>query len=141
MSFKPILLPLLVQVLLTFGVWIYLYARRLPEISRNKIDPQDLKDRVRAHELMTESASASNNLKNLFELPVLFYVAVLLSLSLMIQDMLLAQLAWGFVIMRIIHSVIHCSYNNVSHRFIAYAVSCLFLMFMWVRLASFILMH
>lgn len=141
MSFKPILLPLLVQVVLTFGVWIYLFARRLPEISRNKIDPQDLKDRVRAHELMTESASASNNLKNLFELPVLFYVAVLLSLSLMIQDMLLAQLAWGFVIMRVIHSMIHCSYNNVSHRFIAYAISCLFLMFMWVRLASFILVH
>lgn len=141
MSFKPILLPLLVQVVLTFGVWIYLFARRLPEISRNKIDPQDLKDRVRAHELMAESASASNNLKNLFELPVLFYVAVLLSLSLMIQDMLLAQLAWGFVIMRVIHSMIHCSYNNVSHRFIAYAISCLFLMFMWVRLASFILVH
>jgi hypothetical protein len=55
--------------------------------------------------------------------------------------MLLVQLAWGFVVLRILHSVIHCSYNNVNHRFVAYALSCLFLLFMWIRLASFILLN
>ena len=140
MFFKPILIPLLVQVLLTFSVWVYLFAWRIPEIQRKRIDPQQLKDRAAAHELLPDSANASNNLKNLFELPVLFYVVVLLSLVLMIQDMLLVQLAWGFVALRILHSVIHCSYNNVNHRFAAYALSCLFLLFMWIRLASFILM-
>jgi len=141
MSFKPILIPLLVQVFLTFTVWFYLFARRIPEITKNRIDPQDLKDRAEAHTLLPASASASNNLKNLFELPVLFYVALLLSLVLMIQDALLVQLAWGFVILRIVHSLIQCSYNNVNHRFIAYAISCLCLLLMWLRLASFILMH
>lgn len=139
MFFKPILIPLLVQVLLTFAVWFYLFARRIPEITRKSIDPQRLQDRAAAHALLPESASASNNLKNLFELPVLFYVAVLLSLVLMIQDMLLVQLAWGFVLLRIVHSAIHCSYNNVNHRFGAYALSCLLLLFMWLRIASFIL--
>jgi hypothetical protein len=141
MFFKPILIPLLVQVLLTFGVWVYLFAWRIPEIQRKGIDPQRLKDRAAAHELLPDSAKASNNLKNLFELPVLFYAAILLSLVLMIQDMLLVQLAWGFVLLRIVHSVIHCSYNNVNHRFAAYALSCLFLLFMWIRLASFILLN
>jgi hypothetical protein len=51
----------------------------------------------------------------------------------------LVQLAWGFVVLRIVHSLIHCSYNNVNHRFAAYALSCLFLLFMWIRLAAFIL--
>ena len=139
MFFKPILIPLLVQVLLTFVVWIYLLAWRIPEIRRKGIDPQRLQDRAAAHELLPDSAAPSNNLKNLFELPVLFYTAVLLSLVLMIQDMLLVQLAWGYVILRVLHSVIHCSYNNVNHRFAAYALSCLFLMFMWIRLAAFIL--
>lgn len=139
MFFKPILIPLLVQVLLTFLVWAYLFARRIPEIKNKGIDPQRLRDRAEAHALMPDSGSASNNLKNLFELPVLFYVAVLLSLVLMIQDMLLVLLAWGFVATRIIHSMIHCSYNNVNHRFIAYALSCLFLLIMWVRLALYIL--
>jgi hypothetical protein len=140
MFFKPLLLPLLVQVLLTFSVWVYLFAWRIPEIQRKGIDPQRLKDRAAAHELLPDSANASNNLKNLFELPVLFYVAVLLSLVLMIQDMLLVQLAWGFVILRVVHSAIHCTYNNVNHRFAAYALSCLFLLFMWIRLASFIML-
>jgi hypothetical protein len=58
---------------------------------------------------------------------------------LLIQDALLVQLAWGFVILRIVHSLIHCSYNRVMHRFIAYFISCLFLLFMWIRLASYIL--
>jgi hypothetical protein len=141
MFFKPILIPLLVQVLLTFSVWIYLFAWRIPEIRRKGIDPQRLQDRAEAHALLPDSANASNNLKNLFELPVLFYTAILLSLLLMIQDMLLVQLAWGFVALRVAHSVIHCSYNNVNHRFVAYALSCLFLLFMWIRLASYILVN
>lgn len=139
MFYKPILLPLLVQVLLTFSVWVYLFAWRIPEIKRKGIDPQRLHDRAEAHALLPDSASASNNLQNLFELPVLFYVAVLLSLLLMIQDGFLVQLAWAFVILRIVHSVIHCTYNNVNHRFAAYALSCVALLFMWIRLAAFIL--
>jgi hypothetical protein len=140
MSFKPILLPLIVQVALTFMVWIYLFARRIPEIKRRKIASHRLQDRAAAHELLQDSANASNNLKNLFELPVLFYTAVLLSLVLMIQDPLLVRLAWGFVLLRIVHSAVHCTYNNVHHRFAAYAISSLFLMFIWIRLGAFIVL-
>ena len=141
MFYKPMLLPLLAQVLLTFTVWFYLFARRIPEIMRGGIDPQALQDRNEAHRILTESAPASNNLKNLFEMPILFYAGILLSLVLMVQDTLLVILAWGFVILRIAHSVIQCSYNDVNHRFAVYAISCLFLLFMWIRLASYILVH
>ena len=141
MSFQPILLPLLTLVLLTCLGWVYLYILRLSEISRKSIAPQELQDRARSQELLTESANPSNNLKNLFEMPVLFYVAVLLSMVLLIQDTLLVQLAWGYVLLRFVHSAVHCTYNRVMHRFIAYATSCLFLLFMWVRLASYILTH
>lgn len=141
MFYKPILIPLFVQVMLTFAVWLYMYARRLAEIRSKSIDPQRLQDRAAAHALLTDSAAASNNLKNLFELPVLFYVAVLLSLLLLIQDELLVRLAWGFVLLRVVHSAVHCSYNNVTHRFIAYAISCLFLLFIWIRMGSFIILN
>jgi hypothetical protein len=141
MFYKPILIPLLVQVLLTFSVWVYLYAGRIPEIRRKAIDPQRLQDRAAAHALLPDSANASNNLKNLFEMPVLFYAAVLLSLVLMIQDPALVRLAWGFVLLRIVHSTIHCTYNNVTHRFIAYALSSAFLLLLWLRLATYIVTH
>ena len=141
MSFNPILLPLLVMVFLTFLVWAYLFALRIPEIKLKNIDPDALRDRAEAHALLTTSAAASNNLKNLFEMPILFYVAVMLVILLLIQDALLVRLAWGFVIMRVIHSVVHCSYNRVMHRFIAYFISCLFLLLLWLRLASYLLMN
>jgi hypothetical protein len=141
MSFQPILLPMLAMVFLTFLVWVHLYALRLTEIKRKSIDPQDLRDRNQAQMLLTDSANPSNNLKNLFEMPVLFYVAVLLSIVLMIQDGLLVQLAWGFVLLRAVHSAVHCTYNRVMHRFIAYALSCLFLLLIWIRLASWIILH
>lgn len=141
MSFNPVLLPLLAMVFLTFSVWIVLYFRRIPEIRLKKINPDDLRDRAEAHQLLTVSAAASNNLKNLFEMPVLFYVAALLATLLLIQDALLVWLAWGFVISRAIHSLVHCSYNRVMHRFIAYLASCVFLFLMWVRLAQYLFMN
>lgn len=139
MFYKPLLLPLLAQVLLTFTVWIYLYIRRLHEIRRKAIHPQALQDRSATQAILTDSARPSNNLQNLFEMPILFYVAVLLALTLMIQDAMLVQLAWGFVLLRAVHSVVHCSYNRVMHRFIAYVFSCLFLLLIWIRLAAYIL--
>jgi hypothetical protein len=140
MFYKPMLLPLLAMVLLTFLVWFYLFARRIPEIRRSDFDVRDLQDRERAHGLMPESAAASNNLKNLFELPVLFYAAVLLSLLLMIQDSTLVLLSWAFVAFRYAHSLIHCTYNNVNHRFAVYVISCLFLLLIWIRIGTFILL-
>ena len=129
------------MVFLTFAVWVYLYALRIPEIKRLGIDPDELQDRAESHKLLTVSGAASNNLKNLFEVPILFYLAAMIAMLLMIQDDLLVWLAWGFVILRVVHSAIHCSYNRVMHRFFAYLISCLFLMFMWIRLASYILMN
>lgn len=141
MSFNPILLPLVAMVFLTFAVWVYLFALRLPEISRKDIDPQNLRDRAEAHALLTASAAASNHLKNLFEMPVLFYLAAMVAMLLMIQDSLLTVLAWGFVASRAVHSVIHCSYNRVTHRFAAYMISNAFLILMWIRLTSYIIMN
>ena len=139
MSFNPILLPLLAMVFLTFLVWIYLFAVRIPEMKIKKIEPETVKDRDEAHQILTASAAASNNLKNLFEMPILFYVAAMLMVLLLIQDVLLVRLAWGFVIMRTIHSIVQCSYNRVVHRFTAYFISCLFLLLIWIRLASYLL--
>jgi len=139
MFYKPILLPLLAQVLLTFLVWIYLYITRFREIQRKNLSPQQLAHRSGAQALLTDSSGPADNFRNLFEMPVLFYAAVLLSLVLLIQDELLASLAWAFVISRSIHSIIHCTYNRVLHRFAAYMASSLVLIMMWFRLSLYIL--
>lgn len=141
MFYKPILLPLIAQVFLTFAVWFYMYFTRLTEMRRKKIDPQDLDTRRHGQSLLTDSSRQADNLKNLFEMPILFYAGVLLSMVLMIQDPFLVQLAWGYVVLRYVHSIVHCTYNRVMHRFAAYATSCLLLLLIWARLAAYILMH
>lgn len=139
MYYQPILLPLLAQVLLTFLVWVYLYVTRFSEISRKGINAQQLSDRSQGQALLKDSAGPADNFKNLFEMPVLFYLAILLSLTLLLQDELLVQLAWGFVILRALHSLVHCTYNRVIHRFTAYLASSLVLILMWIRLALYVL--
>ena len=56
MFYKPMLLPLLAQVLLTFLVWFYLYITRIAEMKRKEIHPQALNSRSAAQELMVDSA-------------------------------------------------------------------------------------
>ena len=132
---------MLALVALTFTVWVYMYVSRITEMRRKNIDAQRLDTRVHAQGLLTDSAVVADNLKNLFEMPVLFYAALLLSMVLMIQDPLLVQLSWGFVALRLVHSLVHCTYNRVMHRFLAYLASCVILMLIWARLAGYVLMN
>ena len=50
-------------------------------------------------------------------------------------------MSWAFVGFRFLHSLIHCTYNDVNHRFTAYLLSCLVLLFLWLRIAMFIIMN
>lgn len=141
MFFKPLLVPLLALVLLTFIVWVYMYITRLREIRDKSIHPQSLDTRAHGKALLTDSVAPADNLQNLFELPVLFYAAVLLTLVLMIQDQIMVGAAWAYVALRYVHSLVHCTYNRVMHRFTVYVASCLVLAVIWARLATYILIH
>ncbi len=77
----------------------------------------------------------NRNYMNLLELPLLFYVAMLLAHLTAAATPLLVALAWGYVALRIVHSLIHLSYNNVLHRFLAFASSNAVLLGIWLLLA------
>lgn len=141
MFYKPMLLPLLVQVFLTFAVWGWLYVTRIREMKLKRINPQTLDVRTRSQELLTDSAGPANNFMNLLEMPVLFYLAVLVSLMLLVQDQVLVVLSWIYVVLRTGHSFIQCTYNRVMHRFLVYFASCLVLLLIWLRLAIYIVMQ
>ena len=134
MYFKPLLLPLLAQVALSFIVMTAMYRTRIAEMKSKQIHPQQVKTRYKSKGLLKDSAPASDNYSNLFELPVLFYTAILLTLILMVQDSTLVILAWAFVISRYLHSFIHVTYNQVMHRFSVFLFSSFVLFAFWVRL-------
>jgi len=134
MYFKPLLLPLLAQVALTFIVMTTMYRTRVAEMKAKQIHPQKISTRSKSRELLTDSASAADNFSNLFETPVLFYTAILTTLILMVQDNILVTLAWAYVASRYVHSFIHVTYNRVMHRFTAFIFSSFVLFAFWVRL-------
>jgi hypothetical protein len=127
-------LPLLGMLSLTMVVWIFMFIRRMAYMSANKLDAEALKTPDDVQQLIPDNvASSSNNLKNLFELPVLFYaVCLYLTVALQVDD-IHVYCAWTFLIFRVIHSVIHCTYNKVMQRFMAYLISSVALWIMVVR--------
>lgn len=141
MYYKPLLYPLLIQVALTFGVLGVMFVRRIAEFGKKRIDPQTTPSRAHIREQLTDSAPAADNFQNQFELPVLFFVAVLLAITLLLRDPILAALAWVFVSLRILHALVHISYNTVMHRFYLFACSTLALLALWVRLGWLIILH
>ena len=127
-------LPLLGMMTLTMAVWVLMFVKRMSYITANKLDAQDMKTPEQVQQLIPDEVAApSHNLKNLFELPVVFY-AICLYLVVAIQvDDIHYYCAWVFLVFRVIHSIIHCSYNQVMHRFAAYLISLIALWVMVVR--------
>ena len=73
------------------------------------------------------------NMGNLLEVPVLFYLLAVLVILFEINNQLLVDLAWLYVALRLVHSIIHISYNNVPHRLIVFVLSVITLMLMWLQ--------
>ena len=99
-----------------------------------EIDPNELTPGRLAEISPPAVANPSDNLKNLFEMPVLFYTAVLTLYMTRTADPLFVIMAWTFVALRFLHSGIHVTYNRVVHRFAAYFVGSLLLWCIWARL-------
>lgn len=127
-------LPMLAVMILTLVVWIVMFVQRLGYATANKIDAQEMKTPAMIQALLPDDVSrASHNLKNLFEMPILFY-AICLALTVFGQvDSVHVYCAWAFVLFRVLHSAIACSYNAVMHRFITYLIASLALWVMVVR--------
>jgi hypothetical protein len=126
MSTSPLVAPLLAMMLLTFVVWVVMYAVRLTWMMRNGIAAQAVNTPARMTAAMPERVHyPSDNLKNLFELPVIFYALALLHISGQLgpAQAIDVNLAWGFVGFRALHSAVHCSINIVLVRFTAYILA------------------
>lgn len=78
---------------------------------------------------------ANRNYQNLLELPVLFYVVCLLLYAGNTASRAAVWLAWAYLALRVLHSLVHLSYNNVMHRFAFFVLSNFCLFALWVAAA------
>jgi hypothetical protein len=123
-------------MLLTLVVWMYMYIRRIGFITSNQISPKDLAVPGELARLSPPGVSnPSDNLKNLFEIPVLFYALTLYLFATKQVDALYVDAAWMFVAFRAMHSAVHCTLNLVMLRFYLYLFSTLAVWFITGRAA------
>lgn len=128
--------PFIGMLLLTFVVWVVMYVRRIAFMKKNNIRAQRLATPERGAKILPEEVSyPSNNLKNLFELPVIFYALCVYLYVTGQVDELYIMAAWVFFGLRVLHSLIQCTVNVVMARFAAYAFSSIVLWYMVLRIA------
>ncbi len=132
---QAILWPAITLAAITGAVWVLLYVRRLSYMRQQGIRPDDLADATTAARLLAPVQAPADNLRNLFEVPVLFYALAALLVATGLADAMQVSLAWSYVALRALHSVIHVTWNRVVHRFAAYVASCAELFAMWLRFA------
>jgi hypothetical protein len=126
--------PFFATVLLTFAVWVYMYVRRIRFITSLRISPKDLAIPGKLAQISPpEVSNPSDNFKNLFEIPVIFYVLVLYLYATKQVDFLYVNAAWIFVTFRFLHSIVHCTFNLIMLRFYLYLFSSLAVWFIMMR--------
>lgn len=128
------MLPMLGMLVLTAIVWFYMYAKRIPAMKKARVPAQAYTTPDKAIELLPESINyPAYNLKNLFELPVVFYVLCLFLYVTDTVDIAYLVAAWLFLVFRMLHSIVHCTSNIVMLRFYLYSAAALALWFMLGR--------
>jgi hypothetical protein len=128
--------PFFATMFLTLVVWVYMYIRRISFITAKKISPRDLAVPGALAQLSPPAVSnPSDNLKNLFEIPVIFYALALYLFATKQVDPVYVSAAWVFVAFRVLHSAVHCTFNLVMLRFYLYLFATLAVWFIAVRAA------
>jgi len=135
MEQSSIFAPLFAMIFLTMVVWIYMYVRRIAFIQKNSFNPQEMTPAEFARRSPPEVSNPSDNLKNLFEVPILFYTLTLYLYVTNQVDMFYLIASWVFVLFRMLHSIVHCTNNIVMLRFWLYCVSTLSVWLIAIRAA------
>ena len=127
------LAPVLVLIMLTLVVWIWMYATRIPAMQRARIDPQAAAHPGSLDVLPSSARRVADNYNHLLEQPTIFYALVFVIVLSGHTDALNVQLAWAYVGLRVVHTLIQCTVNIVNLRFLVFALSTIVLMAMTAR--------
>lgn len=133
MSLQSILLPVFVQVALTFVILVWMARSRVNAVKTKQVRIGDVV--LGQLNWPPKVQQISNNYHSQLQLPVLFYVLMLLAIITRQADLLIVVLAWLFVASRLVHAYIHTTSNYIGHRFNAFAVGFFILLAMWIIFA------
>ncbi|UTW56682.1 MAPEG family protein [Kordiimonas sp. SCSIO 12610] len=115
--------PILAQIGLGIVLLFILYARRIPAMAKAKPTNEQMQDKAATSSLPAPARYAAENYNHQFEAPVLFYALCIGAMVSGLASELSVTFAWAYVGLRIVHSIIHITYNKVMHRFGVFMLS------------------
>ena len=133
MTVDAVLLPLFLQVGLTFFLLFWTAHARVGAVRRREVAIADIA--LGQPGWPTRVTLVGNAYHNQLQLPVVFYVLVILALFTRKADTFFVVLAWMFVTTRLVHAAIHVTSNDMRTRFAAFAAGALILLIMWIVFA------
>ncbi|MBR9824642.1 MAG: MAPEG family protein [Alphaproteobacteria bacterium] len=129
---STILTPILAMIIWTLVMWFWMYATRIPAMQKAGIDATKMKSKSEMDVLPPEVSRIADNYNHLHEQPTIFFaLAFYLHLADAVDPIALG-LAWAYVILRIVHSLIQSTWNFIPARFGVFALSSLSLVGMAV---------
>jgi len=129
----PMIYSMFAMVLLTFVVAGYLLKLRIDAVKSGKVKLSSFRLN-NPPDMPINMLQASRNYSNLFEVPVFFYAAGTLALTLQLETTSMIVLSWFFVAARIAHSWIHLTNNDVIRRLQAFIASNICVFLIWIIL-------
>jgi hypothetical protein len=133
MTIQMVLLPVFVEVALTFALLIWMASARTASVSSGETKVRDIA--LRQPAWPAKPTQISNCYDSQFQLPLLFYVLVILAWVTRQADLIFVVMAWIFVLARLAHAYVHTTSNHVPTRFRVFAVGMLVLLLMWIIFA------
>jgi hypothetical protein len=122
-----VLAPVLALILWSLVVWVWMYATRLPAMLKAKLDPQDARFPGSLDVLPGSVRQVADNYNHLFEQPTIFYALAVYTYLTAGVSPLTCGLAWAYVGLRVVHSLVQITINRVNIRFLVFALSTLVL--------------
>src|SRR6201993_2499212 len=138
MSVQMVLLPVLVQVALTFALLIWMVGARRQALVSRETKIRDIA--LGEPNWPVRATQIGNCYRNQFELPVLFYILIALAYPLRRVDDIILLLSWVFVISRLVHAGVFVTSNDLGRRSTAWIAGALVLLVMWLYFALKILL-
>ena len=127
--------PVLALIAWTFVMWVWMYATRIPAIQKSKIDMVELSRTGAQLELPPEVSRVADNYNHLPEQPTLFYALALAAQLAGTADAIGVGLAWGYVALRVVHSLIQATKNVIMLRFSVFSLGSFVLLALLLRTA------
>ena len=115
--------PMLALITWTLLVWVWMYALRIPAIQAANINPDDARHPGSLDGLPSNVRAVADNYNHLHEQPTIFYALIIYTQLAGNVDSYTVILAWSYVALRMVHSLIQNTINKVIFRFTVFSLS------------------